>query len=169
MQEREAIGFSKSVAELARISDKISVASFSTVSEAEKRISVLKMKNAGELRIAAVVRIIVLAFSMAILPAAIVMCVGRLNTLEPSSENFNPVGKAIWNSFAYLSSRFLFANAFFNCFIYSYKSSRFRKEAIKFFSLDQVRKQFEITQKSSIFKSPIRSNSSVNKEQQKFA
>ena len=66
------------------------------------------------------IRVVVVAFTLAILPSIAVMLWGLSVNLDPESLKFNPVQKTAWNSLAYLASRVLFANSFFNVIIYSY-------------------------------------------------
>ena len=105
--------------------------SLSSTEFSKNEILCRKNKNKSiELLLMSTVRTVVIAFSIAIIPAMIVMALGIQPIFEPSSKYFKPTAKACWNSFAYISSRLIFANSFFNCFIYSYKCNRFR-EAVK--------------------------------------
>ena len=84
------------------------------------------MREKLEVSLAKTVRYVVIAFSLALLPTIIAIGVGTLSTLKPSSPQFNPVAKATWGGFVYISSRIFFSNSLANCLIYSFRSSNFR-------------------------------------------
>ena len=97
-----------------------------------------KEKKSTELIRTTTVGMIVVAFSIAIIPSILVMIIGVLNVFEPNHKEFNPVAKAVWNSLAYIASRILFSNSFLNCLIYSYKSKKFKKAAKSLLSFDCI-------------------------------
>lgn len=106
------------------------------VAQRKKRINPRKRL---ELSLAVTVRLIVVTFTLALLPAMIVMGTGLLATVNAASSRFNPLSKTIWTSFSYIASRILFSNSFANCFIYSYRSSEFRKTVKSFLSCTKTR------------------------------
>ena len=110
-------------------SDAMNQSPISSCGNSQISLATNKTKNSTEGNLVSTVRLVVVGFSVAITPCLAVMAVGLSDTLEPSSENFKFKNKTLWNTFAYISSRLLFANSFFNCFIYSYKSSKFRAAA----------------------------------------
>lgn len=117
---------SKSSFEMSSIAGKLnSISNSLRNKETNKKVE----HKSTELVLTTTVRLIVVAFSVAIIPSILVMICGGLNSIEPTRKEFDPTAKAVWNSLAYLASRILFSNSFFNCLIYSYKSSKFRKAA----------------------------------------
>ncbi|CAK8679345.1 unnamed protein product [Clavelina lepadiformis] len=95
--------------------------------EGPKILPRAKNLNKLESRVTATVRMVVCAFTACIMPGIAVMISTMDVTLEPSSKTFNPEAKAAWNAFAYLASRILFANSFFNCVIYKHHNRHFFK------------------------------------------
>ena len=157
---------SKTSLDLSSGSEALTPDSFSSFGNSQSSISPNK---SADLSLARTVRLVVIGFSFAIIPSLIVMGVGTLDILEPSSKSFDPKAKTMWNTFAYISSRLLFANSFFNCFIYSYKSSKFRIAAKNIFRCKRSASEMKESnnpEDESMFKLAQRRRSSVKSIQE---
>ncbi|XP_078495738.1 uncharacterized protein LOC108950158 [Ciona intestinalis] len=111
-----------------------------SVSRNSSSASTTQTKSQVEIALAQTVRMVVGALTLAILPSIAVMIAGTTLVLEPRSSQYNPQSKAAWNSFAYIASRVLFANSFFNCLIYSYRNKGFRTASKRVLSFRSLRR-----------------------------